>query len=1579
MGDGIQHAAAMNHPAISSSEMSLSTQGDQEKAWNPVDPDEQIDAELHAIARRITTQSESAAIGPLFPVAENSSLDPNSSQFNARKWARAFLRDRIAASEGNKPRTTGVAFQNLDVYGYGTPTDFQKTVGNVAVEGLNLLGKVFGKGRKQRVDILRNVEGVVHSGEMLCVLGPPGSGCSTLLRTLAGDTHGFYVSPGATMNYQGIRSEEMKTAYRGEAIYTAEVDYHFPQLTVGDTLYFAARSRSPRTVPAGLSRREYAEHLRDVIMAMFGISHTKNTRVGNDFLRGVSGGERKRVTIAEAALGNSPLQCWDNSTRGLDSANAIEFCRTLRTQADVMGVTSCVAIYQSPQAAYDLFDKVIVLYEGRQIFFGKADEARAYFEALGFVCPDQQTTPDFLTSMTSHAERIIRPGWEGKTPRTPDEFAEAWKASQQRAMLLDEIERYTDEHPFDGEHHRQFFQSRRLEQSKLQRERSPFNLSYWDQIGLTLWRGFTLLKGDPSIPLTMLISNLFEAIIISSIFYNLPQDTSSLFRRTVLIFFIILMNAFASILEILTLYAKRKIVEKHARYAFYHPSAEALAAIITDLPYKVVNAILMNTTLYFMCNLRREPGPFFFFLLFSFMITLAMSMLFRLIGSVTKSIHQALAPACIILLCMVLYTGFTIPVGYMQVWLGWLRWLNPVFYGLESTFLNEFVGRQFLCTEVVPSGPGYESATGDARVCSVPGSVPGESHVDGAAYVRTAFGFIHSHRWRNLGVIIAYMVFFMLLHLLATEYIASERSKGEVLVFTRKAMKKRHHQEASDVEKGTGPAAGEPRGRSSDSDTDRTAEVEKQTSVFHWKDVCYDIKIKGEPRRLLDHVDGWVKPGTLTALMGVSGAGKTTLLDVLASRVTMGVISGEMLVDGQQRDSSFQRKTGYVQQQDLHLATSTVREALTFSALLRQPAIYSKQEKMAYVDTVINLLGMEEYSEAIIGVPGEGLNVEQRKRLTIGVELAARPQLLLFLDEPTSGLDSQTSWSICNLMEKLTKSGQAILCTIHQPSAMLFQRFDRLLLLASGGKTVYFGEIGKDSKVLMDYFARNGGPPLPPGVNPAEHMLEVIGAAPGAQTDIDWPATWRQSPEYREVQAELARLSADASEKGAPGEPAPQDASQYKEFAAPFSTQIGQVTKRAFQQFWRSPTYIISKFWLTAGASLLISLSILNSENSVRGLQNQMFGVFLFLTIFSQIVNEMAPIFCDQRTLYEARERPSKTYSWQSFMAANIMVEMAWNSLMSVFSFIVWYFPIGLYRNAEWTDQVHSRGITIFLLVWVFFVLTSSFGHMLIAGLPNPDIAGGVLNLIFILMFAMCGVLAGPDELPGFWIFMYRVNPLTYVVEGFLGTTLANAPVQCDPTEVVSLVAPNGSTCAEYMSGFMSFAGGQLVGGSAESSEECLYCPMAQTNEFLASINIDFANRWRNFGFLWVYIAFNIVAAFFFYWLARVPKKSRWGGLVEPPPDRKKRYRASTRPKGIPCFPVSKATGGRAPKKGLAYRAARKQPVTAIKKKRRNKPGTVVLREIRRYQKLNILKGEYRYKLSLCRFLKCPYYRYVYS
>lgn len=131
--------------------------------------------------------------------------------------------------------------------------------------------------------------------------------------------------------------------------------------------------------------------------------------------------------------------------------------------------------------------------------------------------------------------------------------------------------------------------------------------------------------------------------------------------------------------------------------------------------------------------------------------------------------------------------------------------------------------------------------------------------------------------------------------------------------------------------------------------------------------------------------------------MGVTGAGKTTLLDCLADRATVGVVSGEILVNGHPRGASFQKRTGYVQQRDLHLATATVREALQFSAIMRQPGHLSRAEKLAYVEEVVDVLDMHAFADAVIGNARESLNIDQRKRLTIAVEMVAKPELLLFL------------------------------------------------------------------------------------------------------------------------------------------------------------------------------------------------------------------------------------------------------------------------------------------------------------------------------------------------------------------------------------------------------------------------------------------------------------------------------------------------------------------------------------------------------------------------------------------------------
>jgi ATP-binding cassette, subfamily G (WHITE), member 2, PDR len=200
--------------------------------------------------------------------------------------------------------------------------------------------------------------------------------------------------------------------------------------------------------------------------------------------------------------------------------------------------------------------------------------------------------------------------------------------------------------------------------------------------------------------------------------------------------------------QILTLYAQRPIVEKHARYALYHPFAEAVSSMICDLPYKIVNCITFNIPLYFMTNLRREPGAFLIFLLFSFVSTLTMSMVYRTIGAASRTLAQALVPAAIILLALIIYAGFILPVGDMGPWFRWINYLNPIAYAFESLMLNEFDGRSYPCSTFVPQGPDYLDIGGRSRVCSSVGATAGSDVVLGEAYLRDSFNFSGGHLWR---------------------------------------------------------------------------------------------------------------------------------------------------------------------------------------------------------------------------------------------------------------------------------------------------------------------------------------------------------------------------------------------------------------------------------------------------------------------------------------------------------------------------------------------------------------------------------------------------------------------------------------------------------------------------------------------------------------------------------------------------------------------------------------------------------------------------------------------------------------
>jgi len=451
---------------------------------------------------------------------------------------------------------------------------------------------------------------------------------------------------------------------------------------------------------------------------------------------------------------------------------------------------------------------------------------------------------------------------------------------------------------------------------------------------------------------------------------------------------------------------------------------------------------------------------------------------------------------------------------------------------------------------------------------------------------------------QNYGIVVAYGIAFVFAYFIFSEFNTSLSTGTSITLFKRgsKTPVIKQDNASADEEKtpaGSGNASETASANEVRADAEKAlADAPTMTDVFSWHHMEYTVPLSnGEHRRLLDDVSGYVAPGKLTALMGESGAGKTTLLNVLANRVSSGVVAGDRLVNGQALPADFQAQTGYCQQMDTHVPTSTVREALLFSAKMRQPASVPVSEKEAYVETCLRMCGLEAYADAVIG----SLGIEHRKRTTIAVELAAKPKLLLFLDEPTSGLDSQSAWAIMSFLRSLADNGQAILCTIHQPSAELFQVccsffscifcciltfqttfqvFDRLLLLRKGGQTVYMGDIGHHASTLIRYFENNGSRSCSPDENPAEFMLDVIGAGATAASEKNWHDVWRQSKEIAELLREV-----DAMRNTGLSRP-PVATTRHSEFAASWGYQTVELMKRSAQRHWRDPTYLIAKLAL---------------------------------------------------------------------------------------------------------------------------------------------------------------------------------------------------------------------------------------------------------------------------------------------------------------------------------------------------------------------------------------------------------------
>lgn len=397
------------------------------------------------------------------------------------------------------------------------------------------------------------------------------------------------------------------------------------------------------------SRGEFKQKVSSMLLRMLGIEHTANTYVGSAFVRGVSGGERKRVSIAEMMTTRAAVCCWDNSTRGLDASTALDYAKSLRIMTDLYKTTTFVTLYQAGEGIYDQFDKVLVIDNGRSVYFGPTKEARAYMVSQGFQDLPRQTTADYLTGCTDENERRIQEGKEDTTPQTPEALAAAFERSAVYEKMMHEKEAFKQEMAQDASRRLEFEEAVQESKRRGVVRKSPYTVSFYTQVKALSIRQFQLRMQDKLGLSVSFATSIIIALITGACYFKLPQTAAGAFTRGGVIFIVILFNSFQAFNELPTQMLGRPIMWKQTGFAFYRPAAVSLSMTLADMPINLLQIFLFTVISYWMTGLYPTAGAFFSFYIIVLGGYFSLAAFFRLLGTFCSSFDVAARLASVLI------------------------------------------------------------------------------------------------------------------------------------------------------------------------------------------------------------------------------------------------------------------------------------------------------------------------------------------------------------------------------------------------------------------------------------------------------------------------------------------------------------------------------------------------------------------------------------------------------------------------------------------------------------------------------------------------------------------------------------------------------------------------------------------------------------------------------------------------------------------------------------------------------------------------------------------------------------------
>uniref|UniRef100_H3GK62 ABC transporter domain-containing protein n=1 Tax=Phytophthora ramorum TaxID=164328 RepID=H3GK62_PHYRM len=1218
--------------------------------------------------------------------------------------------------------------------------------------------------------ILRGINGVFRPGRITLVLGQPGSGKSSLMKVLG---NRFHMDTNITLNgevdYNGKDRSELLEVLPRYVAYANQIDDHYPRLTVQETFEFAHRCCSGKEMEPWVIEAlknctpEQHDHALEVMNAhhkfapdvtvkKLGLDNCKDTVVGNAMLRGVSGGERKRVTTGEMMFGMKRLQLLDEISTGLDSAATYDICKSMKSAARNFNATVVISLLQPSPEVFELFDDVLLMSEGSIMFHGKREEAVPYFEDMGFHCPPRKDVADFLLDLGTNKQDTYIVGSSNGVPYESDEFAARFRESSIYHTTLKLLDAP-------------------VQDTMVFADMEPFRQTFSEDFSTLLARQMVLTARDVTYLMGRAVMIIVMGLLYGSTFWQMDDSNSQLILG--LLFSVAMFLSMSQASQVSTYIEARTVFYKQRGANFFRSSAYVLAVSISQIPLSILETVVFGAITYWFGGYVDDVGRFIVFLVTLFFCQMWFTSFFFFLSSASPNLTIAQPLMMVAVLFFMLFGGFLIAKGDIPDYLIWIYWIDPLAWAIRSLSVNQYLASKFdVC---VYQGIDY---------CTEYNQTVGK-------YSLSIFDLQTESTWIWYGwvyFIVGYVVFVFASYLVleykryeSPENVAvleeDEQSARDQTVYNQMPTTPKEHENVIEIHNVDDVMGGVPTINIPAEPTGRGIAI-PVTLAFH--DLWYSVPLPGatndEQIDLLKGVSGFALPGTMTALMGSSGAGKTTLMDVIAGRKTGGKIQGKILLNGHPaNDLAIRRCTGYCEQMDIHSDSATVREALIFSAMLRQDASIPTAQKMESVEECIDLLELGPIADKII----RGSSTEQMKRVTIGVELAAQPSII-FMDEPTSGLDARSAKLIMNGVRKIADSGRTIVCTIHQPSTEVFNLFDSLLLLRRGGRMVFFGELGKDSQNLIDYFQGYPGiNPIKPGYNPATWMLECIGAGVGGGKAVAG-ADPSQPLDFADrflVSDQKALMEEDLDQEGVlrPSPHLPELKFDTKR-ASNSLTQFDLLCRRFFRMYWRTPTYNLTRLMISVVLACVFAMIYQGTDYSTYSGANAGVGLIFVSTVFLGIIsfNSVMPVAADERTAFY-RERASQTYNALWYFIAGTLVEIPYIFFSSLLFTIIFYPSVGF------------TGYITFFYYWVVVSMNALLfvylGQLLVYALPSVAVAttiGALLSSIFMLF---AGFNPPTGSIPTGYMWVHWVSPPTYSIAILVSLVLGDCSgdkVGCD-------------------------------------------------------------------------------------------------------------------------------------------------------------------------------------------------------